>query len=93
MGLRINLRDLASKLHVSGGEGFEFADQAAPRAASHCLKGPILIHRLDSPLEFLSKSLRKELLDGHIELLAEDNRQTGIDVVLQATKSVIIEQR
>ena len=43
---------------------------------------PVFVDRLDRPFEFLPESLAEELLDGHVELLAEDNCESGIDVIL-----------
>jgi hypothetical protein len=43
---------------------------------------PILLNGLNGPFELLTKSLGEELLNGHIELLAEDNGETRVDVVL-----------
>lgn len=47
------------------------------------LELPILFNRLDGPLELLTEGLGEELLDGHVKLLAENNRETGINVVLE----------
>ena len=46
------------------------------------LKLPILVNTFDGPLELLSQRLGEELFDWHIESLAEDHSQSGIDVVL-----------
>jgi hypothetical protein len=46
------------------------------------LEVPIFINRLDGPLKLFTQSLREEPLDGDIELLAEDNGKTGVDIVL-----------
>lgn len=46
------------------------------------LELPVLVDRLDSPIELFAKCLREETLDGHIELLGEDYSKAGIDVVL-----------
>ena len=46
-------------------------------------KLPVLIHRLDSPIELLPQSLGEEALNRNAELLGEDDREAGIDVVLQ----------
>ena len=46
------------------------------------LEFPILIHRLDGPIEFLSEGLGEEAFDGDVELLAEDDSETRINVVL-----------
>ena len=46
------------------------------------LELPILIHRLDGPIELLPQSFREEALDRHGELLREDDREAGIDVIL-----------
>jgi len=35
---------------------------------------PVFVDRLDGPFKLLSKRLREELLNGNVELLAEDNR-------------------
>lgn len=47
------------------------------------LKFPVLVHRLDGPVELLTQGLGEELLDGDVELLREDHGETGIDVVLK----------
>ena len=46
------------------------------------LELPILVDRLDGPVELLAQSLGEELFNGHVELLGEDHRETRIDVVL-----------
>jgi hypothetical protein len=43
---------------------------------------PILLNGFDGPFELLTKSLGEELLNGHIKLLAENNSETRVDVVL-----------
>lgn len=52
------------------------------------LKLPILVHRFDSPLKFLSKCFGKELFNGHIEFLRKDYRQAGVNVIL--LKSAVV---
>ena len=46
------------------------------------LKLPILVRRLDRPLEFLPQSLREELLDRDVEFFGEDYCESRIDVIL-----------
>jgi hypothetical protein len=46
------------------------------------LEIPVLIHRLDRPVELLAQRLGEELLNGYVELLGEDDSETRIDVVL-----------
>ena len=46
------------------------------------LEFPVLVDRLDSPIELFAKCLREETLDWHIELFGEDDSKAGIDVVL-----------
>jgi hypothetical protein len=48
------------------------------------LPGVVVSNGLNGPLEFLTQCLGEELLNGHLELGAEDDRETGIDVVLLA---------
>ena len=43
---------------------------------------------LNGPLELLTQSLGEESLDWHVELLAEDDCKTWIDVVLQKGQHV-----
>lgn len=50
---------------------------------SRCsLKLPVLVDRLDGPVELLAQSFGKELLNGDVELLRKDDRKTRIDVIL-----------
>ena len=53
-------------------------------AGTGVLKLPccVVANRLDSPVKLLSERLGEEFLDGHIYLVAEDNSQAGVDVVL-----------
>ena len=46
------------------------------------LELPVLVNRLDSPIELFAKCLREETLNRHIELLGEDNSKARINVVL-----------
>jgi hypothetical protein len=46
------------------------------------LEVPILVNGLDGPVELLAERLGEETLDGHFELLAEDDREAGINVIL-----------
>jgi hypothetical protein len=46
------------------------------------LELPVLVYRLDGPIELLAQRLGEELLDGNIKLLGEDDGETGVDVVL-----------
>ena len=48
------------------------------------LELPVLVHRLDSPIELLPQGFGEELFDWHVEFLGEDDSQAGIDVVLRA---------
>lgn len=43
---------------------------------------PILVNRFDSPFELFTESLGEKFLDRHVELLAEDNSEAGVDIVL-----------
>jgi hypothetical protein len=43
---------------------------------------PVFVDTLDSPFELFSKSLGEELLDRHVELLNEDDREARVNVVL-----------
>ena len=47
-----------------------------------CLELPVLVDTLDRPVELLAKCLGEEALDGDIELLHENDRETWVDVVL-----------
>lgn len=47
-----------------------------------CLELPVLFDRLDGPLELFAQGLGEELLNGDVELLAEDDGKTGINIVL-----------
>lgn len=53
------------------------------------LELPLLIHRLDGPLELLTQSLGEESLDGHVELLGEDDSQARVNIVLDDKVSVV----
>ena len=46
------------------------------------LELPVLLNRLDGPLELLTQRLREELFNGDIVLLAKDNSESRINVVL-----------
>jgi hypothetical protein len=46
------------------------------------LEVPVLVDRLDGPVELLAESLGEESLDRNVKLLAEDDGEAGIDVVL-----------
>ena len=46
------------------------------------LELPVLIDGLNSPVKLLSKGLREETLNGNIELLRKDDRETRVDIVL-----------
>lgn len=46
------------------------------------LKFPVLLNRLDGPLELLTQRLGEELFDGDVILLAEDDSEARINVVL-----------
>ena len=52
-------------------------------AAAGVLEFPVFVDGSDSPFELLAERLREESLDRDVELLAEDNRQTRVNVVLQ----------
>jgi hypothetical protein len=56
-------------------------NEVYPRLDSK-LPSVVVSNRLDGPLELVAKRLGEELLDWHLELGAEDNRETRIDVVL-----------
>ncbi len=43
---------------------------------------PILVNRLDCPIELLPQCFGKELLDRHVKLLREDNGESRVDVIL-----------
>ena len=45
-------------------------------------KAPVFLNTLESPFEFFTKSLREESLDGTVELLAEDDGKTWVDIIL-----------
>lgn len=47
-----------------------------------CLELPIFVNGLNGPVELLTKCLRKEALNGDVELFGEDYSETRIDVVL-----------
>lgn len=47
-----------------------------------CLKLPVLVNRLDSPVELFTECFREKALDGYVELLGEDHGEARIDVVL-----------
>ena len=47
------------------------------------LKFPLFVDGLDGPFELLPERLGEEFLNGNIKFLAEHNRETGINVVLQ----------
>lgn len=47
----------------------------------YALEPPVLIGRLNGPVELISECFREELLDRHVELLCKHNRQTWIDIV------------
>lgn len=52
---------------------------------------PVLIDRLDGPVELLTESLREEALDGNVELLREHDCQARINVVdLGSAKSYFL---
>lgn len=55
---------------------------ARRRQCGGSLKFPVLFDGLDGPLEFLAQGFGEELLDGNIELLAEDDGKSGVDIVL-----------
>lgn len=44
---------------------------------------PILVDRLNGPIEFLAESLREEAFDWHVEFLGKDDRQARVNVVLR----------
>jgi hypothetical protein len=46
------------------------------------LELPVLVYRLDGPIELLAECLGEELLDGNVEFFGENDGETGIDVVL-----------
>jgi hypothetical protein len=48
-----------------------------------CLELPVLVHRLDGPVELFPQCLGEELLDRDVELLGEDDGETRVDVVLK----------
>lgn len=54
-------------------------DDAWPTSELPCR---VVSDRLDSPLELFAQRLGEELLDRHIKLGREDDRKTGINVVL-----------
>lgn len=47
------------------------------------LELPVLFDGLDGPLELFAQGLGEEPLNGHIELLAEDDREPRINIVLE----------
>lgn len=47
------------------------------------LELPVLIHRLNSPVELLTQRLREEALDWNVKLLAENDSEARIDVILR----------
>lgn len=53
------------------------------------LELPILLNGLDSPLELLTQRLGEEFLDGNVELLAENDRETRVDIVLHVIRQSI----
>jgi len=55
---------------------------AVASIADHTSEVPILLSRVNSPLEFLSKCLGEKLFYRDVELLGEDDGQTGVNVVL-----------
>lgn len=46
------------------------------------LKLPILVGRLNRPLEFISQGLCEYLLNGDVVFLAEHDSETGVDIIL-----------
>ena len=47
------------------------------------LELPVLLDGFDGPFELLAQGLGEELLNGYVELLAEDDGETGVDIILQ----------
>lgn len=50
------------------------------------LEFPVFIDRLDGPVKLLSERFREELFDRDIELLRENDGETGIDVILSKVR-------
>ena len=46
------------------------------------LKFPVLVHRLDCPLKFLSQRLGKELFNRDTKLFGKDHREAWVDIIL-----------
>jgi len=46
------------------------------------LELPILVGRLNRPLEFISQGLCEDLLNGDVIFLAEHDSETGVDIIL-----------
>lgn len=47
------------------------------------LELPVLVDGSNGPCELLAQGLGKELLDGHVEFLGENDSETRVDVVLE----------
>lgn len=62
----------------------------ASRQQEKSLKLPVLVDRLDSPLELGFQSLGEDFVDGDVKLPAEDNRETRINIVLSWLLAVIV---
>lgn len=69
---------VALQAAISGSYRVITADYMATRP----LKFPILIYRLDGPVELFSKRFREEPLDRDVELLGEHHGQARVNVVL-----------
>lgn len=53
------------------------------------LELPVLVDRLDRPVELLAQRLGEELLNGDVELLGEDHSKTRVDVVLDVVSKIL----
>jgi hypothetical protein len=47
------------------------------------LPGIVIANGLDGPVELVPQSLGEELLDRNLELVREDDSETGVDIVLE----------
>lgn len=62
--------------------GSEGDDCRSRKNGTAILEFPILVNGLDGPVELLPERFREESFDRNVELLRENNSETGIDVIL-----------
>ena len=69
----------AVRLIIRDGDGTQ---QGIESCKSYPSEVPVLVNRLDCPVELLAQGLGEEPFDGYIEFLGEDDSQAWVNVVL-----------